>query len=180
MIEHGRTRMAELDAGGTGMDVAWHGLERTYRKASRALEHAYETLDNDMLHEFRKRVQHHWRHMALLTAAWPELIEARVATARQTSMLLGEDHDIAIMLAALKAGAGRPSKSSGTALMLPVTPAQAKLIGAFAAARQHELRAEARILGRRLFAEDARAFRDRVEAYWAADQAGAGSGKLPA
>ncbi len=180
MLEEGRTSIAKLDIDAKGFSIAWHGMERTYRKASRALDHAYDTLDDEALHEWRKRVQHHWRHMSLLMAAWPEVIAARIATSRQVSMLLGEDHDIAMMLAALKPGAARSSKPGQPALILRATPTQAKLIATFASERQRKLREKARILGRRLFAEEARAFRDRVEAYWAAANAGVEPDKLPA
>lgn len=165
-LEAGRKRIGALDAGGADFLVAWDGLERTYRQAARAFGHAYESGEDEALHEWRKRVQHHWRHMQLLVPAWPEIIEARIATARRLSLLLGEDHDIALVAAAL-GGKSEPR--------LDVTASQRKLITAFATERQAGLRRQAAILGHRLFAENASAFRARTELYWnaaAADLSG--------
>ena len=178
-LEEGRAAMAELPIDGGDIDIVWQGLERAYRQGERAFAVAYDTLDNDDIHEWRKRVQYHWRHMALLTAAWPELLEARIATARQLSSLLGEDHDIAVMLATLRAQSGTGiakhvtgAKAVGRCEVAHLTANQRRLTEAFAVERQAALRRVGKKLGTRLFAESADAFRQRIEVYWASAVAG--------
>ncbi len=163
----GRAVMAELSFKETGFEVAIEGMERTYRRAARAFERAYDAPDGEALHEWRKFVQHHWRQMSLLTAAWPEMAHARVAAAKEISNMLGEDHDIEVMLAALETKAG--SKTPGVAKdgRGTLSQGQQKLTHACAIERQAELRAACHTLGLRLFAEPPGAFADRMRHYWA-------------
>ncbi len=178
-LDEARAAMVSLPLDGSSFDTAWEGLARAYRQASRAFDHAFEKLDSDSIHEYRKRVQAHWRHMALLSPAWPELIGARVSTARHLSNLLGEDHDIAVMMETLSgqgetatqtaARKGAEKKLASHApgdRKLTLTPAQRKLALAFATGRQENLRRTAHTLGRRLFAESADAFAERMKLYW--------------
>ncbi|MEQ1697031.1 MAG: CHAD domain-containing protein [Hyphomicrobiaceae bacterium] len=162
----GRAIMAEISFKDAAFDVAIEGMARTYRQAARAFEDAYETPDGEALHEWRKYVQHHWRQMSLLTAAWPEMAQARVAAAKDISNMLGEDHDIEVMLAALdaKSGKARVASQSGKRSL---TEGQQKLAHACAVERQAELRAACHTLGLRLFAEPADAFANRMRHYWA-------------
>ena len=157
-LREGQARMADLEIARGGYEIAWEGLERVHRQAARAFDCAYKSPSDEALHDFRKRTQYHFRHMLLLSPAWPEMLEARVATARRLSALLGEDHDIAVMMASLDA-------------CHAVTPGQRKLIEVFGRKRQQVLRDGARNLGERLFAVPAHEFRDQVKHYWAAAQA---------
>lgn len=167
----GRAAMVELGLKGAGYGVAWDGIERTYRQAVATFEKAYETHDNEALHEWRKRVQHHWRHMSLLREAWPEMTQARVQAAKDISEMLGEDHDIAVMLAALdgKAAAksARGARAKSGAAKEALSDNQRKLARAVAIERQTGLRAKSHVLGLRLFSEPAAAFADRMKHYWA-------------
>lgn len=171
-LGEGRKVMENLAIEG-GYSVAWAGVERTYRRAVDSFERAYETGHAEDLHEWRKSVQHHWRHMALLKEAWPEETEARLATAKEISELLGEDHDICVMIAAMETGGdaaagpvappkGRGARSKSRRL----TGRDRKLTGACAANRQQELRMTCRVLGERLFGEPADAFANRLKHYW--------------
>ncbi len=158
-LAEGRAAFADLAIKGAGKAdryaIAWGGLERSYAQGLRAMGLAYDSQDAEAFHDWRKRVQHHWRHMSLLTPAWPELFDARIATARQLSALLGEDHDIAMMAHTLAEATG-----------VRVTPMQGKLIAAFARDRQDALRADARVLGLRLYCESPTAFAQCVAHYW--------------
>jgi len=107
------------------------------------------------VHEWRKRVQYHWRQLILLSSAWPELAKARIDTARRLSTVLGEDHDLA-MLSSLDSAGGR----------LRISAAQRRSIEGVAQARQTELRREADVLSRLLLAERPSAFRDQMALYW--------------
>jgi hypothetical protein len=133
------------------------GLERPYRRARRAFREAYETPTDEAFHEWRKSVQQHWRHMQLLSRAWPDVMEGRAREAKELSRLLGDDHDLHVLrtfVAALGAGMlsaeERQSFSAGCRLL------------------QGELRARARPRGARLFAEPAGGLAKRVGSYWRA------------
>lgn len=180
-----RIAMAKLDVE-PDLAKAFDGMVRTLREAGKAFRHGFATLDDEDLHDLRKRVQHHWRHMALLSAAWPEMLDARAATARQLSQVLGEDHDIAVLLRLLDdpldgettADAGAPNDSAGNiatssairpiadALAVALTAAQRRLIHAHGRKRQMALRRLAYTLSQRLLAEDAENLRDTIAYCW--------------
>ena len=169
-LAEGRGRLEELVLPEPGFEIAWDGMARAYRQAIRAFENAYKTHDCEDLHTWRKRVQTHWRHMALLREAWPEMLDARITTAKQLSTLLGEDHDIAVMQAAIETGNAHLLPVGAKALKPKprLSAHQHKLTQAVAVARQQHLRQQCRTLGQRLFAESPSAFRDRMATYWAA------------
>jgi len=127
------------------------GLENTYRAARRAFATAYETGDDEAFHDWRKGAQRHWRHMGLLAPAWPDIMEARAAEARQLSQVLGEDHDLAAIAAAARTHLGAK---------------HARAIDRLRRARQDELREAAFPRGKRLFAEKPRRLRRNAELCW--------------
>ncbi|MBK9079325.1 MAG: CHAD domain-containing protein [Hyphomicrobium sp.] len=59
------------------------GIAATYRDGRRALKRAYDTPTDETIHELRKMVQAHWRHMALLSRAWPDEMSLRLEAARE-------------------------------------------------------------------------------------------------
>jgi CHAD domain-containing protein len=142
-----------------GLDDLIDGLGRTYRKARKAFRQAYREPSDESFHAWRKRVQLHWRHMALLSRGWPETLSARASEAKELSRLLGEDHDHSILLTL--------ARERGAPILEP------KDIGALTAlcrSCQAELRAAARPRGERLFAEPARNLEERVTLYWTSAQ----------
>lgn len=135
---------------GKGIKPVFAGIGRIYQAARLALKKAFKEPTDERVHEFRKLVQAHWRHMALVSRAWPEAFAVRVAAARDLSQVLGDDHDLAV----LKLAAEELEDSERSAIV------------ALCARRQSELRAFAEPLARRLFAETERAFVQRSSAYW--------------
>ena len=135
-------RLAELRIEGSGFDIVGAGLERSYRKARRAFAQAYHQPTDEAFHEWRKGAQAHWRQMTLLARAWPEYLGARASEARTLSQLLGDDHDLAMLVAFVH------SEAATT-----ISGEHAALIEKAARQRQAELRAAARPRGDRLFAE---------------------------
>ena len=79
------------------------GLEQSYRRGRSQLRGAYADPGDEAFHDLRKAVQQHWRHMQVLQRAWPELFVARLEAARRVSQILGDDHDLAVFVAKLKA-----------------------------------------------------------------------------
>jgi CHAD domain-containing protein len=133
------------------------GLARSYRRCRDAFGEAYDRPSDEAFHEWRKSVQQHWRHMRLLSRAWPDYFAARVKAARELSDILGEDHDYG-MLRAYLGGEGRPL----------LQRREASRLGALCRARQKELRLAARPRGMRLLAEGPRGLTRRIECFWQA------------
>jgi CHAD domain-containing protein len=131
------------------------GLENCYRQARKAFRAAYREPSDETFHVWRKRVQVHWRHTALLSRGWPEALSARAEEAKEVSRLLGEDHDYAV-LATFAGGEAGPS----------LEPPDRAALAELCRTCQSELRAEARPRGERLFAERARDLEARVALYW--------------
>ncbi len=141
------------------LDHLIDGLGRTYRKARKAFREAYREPGDETFHAWRKRVQLHWRHMALLSRCWPEAMSARASEAKELSRLLGEDHDHAILMAL--------ARERGAAIL------EAKDLDALTAlcrSCQDELRTAAKPRGERLFAEPASNLEERVTHYWTSAQ----------
>jgi hypothetical protein len=131
------------------------GLEANYRRGRRRLQHAYIEPSDEAFHDLRKAVQLHWRHMQVLQRAWPDLFTTRLAAARNLSQMIGDDHDLAVFIAYLKA--------------LPrgvVAVADRRAIEQHCRQRQLQLRTKAHPLCRQLYAEGAKRFARRIAVIW--------------
>jgi CHAD domain-containing protein len=148
-----------LFSGGTleviDREHVFQGLEVVYRKARRLHRqcHEAEATDEDF-HALRKSVQQHWRHMQLLSRAWPEALSARADEAKALSQLLGEDHDLHVIRSFATAHADALPEEGLDALARATLGAQSAL------------RQRARLHGDRLFAERARELVARLRTYW--------------
>lgn len=149
-----KKRISQLEIAGSGFDVVAAGLERSYRRARRAFAAAYERPSDEAFHEWRKGAQAHWRQMTLLGRAWPDLLGARALEARTLSQLLGDDHDLALLVAFVHSDAAGIGEE------------QAALVEKAARKRQGDLREAARPRGERLFAEAPKRLRRCVGACW--------------
>lgn len=129
------------------------GLEKCYRQARKAIKQAYGEPTDEGFHSMRKAVQWHWRQMSLLGRAWPDEFAVRVTAARELSQILGDDHDLAILIAAVTAAEG-------------ISAEQKEAIVELCLSRQRVLRQSAEPRAGRLFAETPKAFTKRVAAYW--------------
>jgi CHAD domain-containing protein len=138
-------RLAELPIDGSGFDVVAAGLERSYRKARRAFREAYDKPSDEAFHEWRKGAQAHWR----------EYLDARAGEARCLSQLIGDDHDLALLVAFVHSDLASKLGSE-----------QGAIVEKAARQRQAELREAARPRGDRLFAEAPKRLRDSIAIYW--------------
>ncbi|MFT3729889.1 MAG: CHAD domain-containing protein [Hyphomicrobium sp.] len=146
-------KFARMELGKRGFAALAGGLEASYRQGRKASSYAYEEPTDENFHDLRKAVQWHWRQMSLLAKAWPEEFAVRVDAARELSQLLGDDHDLAILIAAA-------SKSD------TMTAEQKEGAVAICRHQQEILRATAEYRAARLFAEKPEAFIGRVAVYW--------------
>ena len=156
-LDEAKIRLAEVRIEGGGFDVVGAGLERSYGKACRAFRKAYNQPTDDAFHEWRKGAQAHWRQMTLLAHAWPEYLSARASEARTLSQLLGDDHDLAMLVAFVHSDAATT-----------ISGEHAALVEKAARQRQAELRECAKPRGERLFAEAPKRLRRSIGVYWQA------------
>jgi CHAD domain-containing protein len=129
------------------------GLEKSYRQARKAMKNAYGEPSDESFHTLRKAVQWHWRQMSLLGRAWPDEFAVRVAAARELSQMLGDDHDLAMLVDAL-------------ADVEEMPPEDKEAIAALCRERLQALRDAAEPRAERLFAETSKAFTKRMAVYW--------------
>jgi len=147
-------RLALAKLKGSGFAVIGAGLEKSYRRACRLYEGAYATPSDEAFHDWRKSAQLHWRHMSLLSNAWSDYFNARVAAAKALSQILGDDHDLAILIAAIERAAEASSEPG-----LDAAISQARAL-------QAEFRRSARPRGGQLFAEKPKSLVHHVAVYW--------------
>lgn len=129
------------------------GLEASYREARTAAKYAYDEPTDENFHDLRKAVQWHWRQMSLLSKAWPDEFAVRVNAARELSQMLGEDHDLAVLVVAASSADAMTDEQKTAAV--EVCRGQQKI-----------LRATAEYRAKRLFAEKPEAFVSRMSTYW--------------
>jgi CHAD domain-containing protein len=154
-LAEAKKRLHGLHLVGDGFEVVGPGLERSYRRARRAFAEAYGEPTDEAFHEWRKGAQAHWRQMTLLSRAWPDYLGARAAEARILSQILGDDHDLAMLVTFVHSDAAAGLRGE-----------QAALIERAARQRQTELRASAKPRGERLFAASPRRLQRSVGIYW--------------
>ena len=103
-------------------------------------------------HGWRKRVKYLWYQARLLEEAWPGPMEALADELDDLGDLLGEDHDLMVLVQVLR--------DEGLA-----DPAVVEQVAGTAAARRQAVRRDAADLAARIYAEDSDAFTDRMVAY---------------
>jgi len=138
------------------------GLQLSYYRAREQFRLAFKSKDAEVLHDWRKNVQRHWRHMQLLTPCWPSELGARAEAARGLSQTLGDDHDIANLMHLATA----PTMTFGSPEDISAFRKRCKI-------RLKELRKEAKVRGQRLFVEKPQPFAGRIHAYWTTAAVGA-------
>ncbi len=158
-LEESRELVSELDVSGVSLEVLLKGLGRSMADFTKHHAKLSPDADAEVYHEWRKTVQFHRRHILLLSAAWPDSLQPRVAVSKQLSECLGFDHDLAVFMEFVSSPRGRPA-----------TKRDVTKLAALASSQQVELRRQARALGALLSAEAPSAFRSRVEAYWQVQQ----------
>lgn len=142
---------------GDGWSAAAPNLERTYRRGRKAFRHAYRQPSDEGFHEWRKDVKNLWYHLRVLEPLWPGVITGLAAQAGRLADLLGAEHDLAVLVQTL---AAEPKAFGGRKKVHGLRELTER--------RREELRVEAHLLGRRLYADEPERFAARLGAYWRA------------
>jgi CHAD domain-containing protein len=139
-----------------GWDTVLAGITRAYARGREAFATARTTPEPELLHAWRKRAKDLWYHQRLLTPAWPEVLGAQADAAHVLSELLGDDHDLAVLVERLHDEAPP---------LAPAVDARREELRALIAHRSDRLRTQAAQLGRRIYAESPKAFSRRIARY---------------
>jgi CHAD domain-containing protein len=138
-LSEARQRVSDWELSDTGIVAVRAGFEKTYRRARKGMHRAVEDPTTANFHEWRKRVKYFRYHTRLLSTAWPPVLRALNREAHRLSDWLGDDHDLAVLRAALVAADGIGPAVSHSDLL------------ALMDRRSTGLRAWTLSLGRRLF-----------------------------
>lgn len=136
-------------------DTLRGGLLRTYRRGRKEMRIAEAEPSAHNFHWWRKRVKYLRHQMELLRPMFPEVLDGYIVALDQLGDLLGEEHDLAELVALVSE---LPE--------LCADAAEVTLITALAEHRRSELQSEALVIGHKVYAESPKAFADRLGAYW--------------
>ena len=150
----GRAAQWPLRDGWKGLEA---GLRRIYAQGSAEFGEALRLPTDEALHEWRKRVKYLWYHHQVLKSIWPEQMATAIAQADALGEMLGDDHDLSVLAAAL---GGQPPGAEN-----PDTLAE---LHRAIAARRRCLQAGSMRLARRIYAEKPGAYCRRLRGYWRA------------
>jgi CHAD domain-containing protein len=154
-LEEAAERISQLPVQDADVAALRKGAVRAYARGRDALARAREEPSVENLHDWRKRVKDLWYHQRLLADCWPGVLEAQAEEAHRLSDLLGDDHDLAVLVETLAA-------SRGPAADLPVDEDP---VAELAHHRREELQRQALALGRLVYAEKPKAYDRRLRHY---------------
>jgi CHAD domain-containing protein len=153
-IAAGAAAIDDWPLDGDDFDLVAAGIERAYRRGRRGLGRVHDDPTAENVHDWRKRVKDLWYQLRLLQDAWPAVLKASAAEGHELADLLGDHHDLSVLVAKARDEA-------------PDDPATATL-ATLAERRQTELLDAAFQLGDRLYAEKPDDFTRRIKRYWRA------------
>jgi CHAD domain-containing protein len=129
------------------------GVEDTYRRMRQSMREAEADGLPETLHAWRKQAKYHRHHMLLLRRHAPDMLEGRSKLLAELADLLGQHHDLAVLMEVLN------GRVAGVSVAL-------KSIMELANERQHNLQEQAFALGRQIAAERPSALTERLRRYW--------------
>lgn len=89
--------------GDGGFGIAIDGMEKTYKRARKAMQGAGKRRSDEAMHDWRKRVKYHRFHAELLRHVWLEPMNAHADAADELGDILGDHHDLAVFAQVLRA-----------------------------------------------------------------------------
>jgi CHAD domain-containing protein len=159
MLSEARARIVDWPLEDDSFSVIEPGLRRMYRSGRREWRAMRKEPTVEGLHEWRKRTKEFWYDHELLRTLWEPVMKAVGNEAHDLSDLLGDDHDLAVLLEWAREHAD---------------PAP-ELVEAVDA-RRRDLQEQAIELGARLYADRTKVFIRRLERLYEASREPAGVG----
>ena len=126
------------------------GFERIYKRGRRALKAAERDGGDEDLHELRKRAKDLWHAAQVLRPVAPKRMKGIGRHAHGLSDLLGDDHDLAVLMEAASSHAGA------------LRPGEDALLATLVARRRERLQRNAIALGRRVYRSKPKSWRRRI------------------
>jgi CHAD domain-containing protein len=157
MLKQARARVPDWPLERDGFDAVEDGLRRIYRRGRRDWRAADKEPSTEHLHEWRKRVKDLWYHCSILQETWKPVMKALADEAHELSDRLGDDHDLAVLLAWAHEHATSLDGMD-----------RVHAFEAVVRSRREELQAEAFAYGARLYADKPGVFAERMERWWRA------------
>lgn len=155
MLEAARGRIEDWSRVPDDWSAFSGGLKQVYKRGYKDLPAAISEPTMENFHEWRKRVKYLWYHLRILHPIWPGMMEEMAAQTKQLSDYLGDEHDLAMLWELLRE---QPE--------LAGDPTEFEALVALIDRRRTELQRSATLLGRRIYAEQPKDFRDRIQTYW--------------
>jgi CHAD domain-containing protein len=126
------------------------GFERIYRRGRRARKAAGRDGGDEQLHELRKRAKDLWHAAQILRPVAPKAMKRLGRRAHRLSDLLGDDHDLAVLLEAAR---------TGTAAL---RPGELELLTQLVERRRKGLQREALARAKRLYRRKPKSWKRRI------------------
>jgi CHAD domain-containing protein len=153
ILSEARARVDDWPLERDDFDALRPGLARMYRRGRREFRLMREEPSVEGLHEWRKRSKELWYDHTLLSSLWKPVMDAVGDEAHTLSDHLGDDHDLAVLLAWAQEH----------------TEPEPELVEAVEA-RRADLQRTAFELGARLYADKPKVFVRRLERLWEASR----------
>jgi CHAD domain-containing protein len=153
ILTEARARVDDWPLEHDDFDALRPGLTRMYKRGRRELHAARGEPSVEGLHEWRKRTKELWYDHTLLRFVWKPVMDAVGDEAHTLSDLLGDDHDLAVLLAWAQEH----------------TEPEPELVEVVEA-RRAALQQEAVELGARLYTDRPKVFVRRLELLWEASR----------
>ncbi|HWA20427.1 MAG TPA: CHAD domain-containing protein [Devosia sp.] len=150
-----RQRAASWTIAAEGSDALLPGFKKTYRAARQRMRAAQDRGGPLRFHEWRKANKYHGFHIDLLKRAAPDVLAGPLDAVDQLSTLLGQHHDLAVLLETTDRTPEQFGDASDLAFLR-------EAIGK----RRGEIERDAFELGRQICAEKPKAITQRFAAYW--------------
>ncbi|HEY5706572.1 MAG TPA: CHAD domain-containing protein [Terrimicrobiaceae bacterium] len=160
-VKAAQARLREAKIGdGAAFQLIEPGLRRNYKRGRRAMSRAYDRPEATAFHEWRKRVKDLGYQLQILRDLWSPLLKRLRSEVNKLGDLLGKEHDLTVLRSTvLKQADSGISKGDLRAFLALVEE------------RKFELQAQAKTIGRRIYAEKSKDFTRRIFVYWETWQA---------
>jgi CHAD domain-containing protein len=153
-LENVKTRLMAWPLDGLNWKQICGAVAKIYKRGQRELAKTIADPVPENFHEWRKRVKDIWYQLRILQPLNRMVLQEMAHNAEVLGELLGREHDLVFLLARLE-------KESGDKALADELAQLQKLIGK----RCKRLRRDALELGRRFYAEPAKAFAKRISIF---------------